>query len=72
MNDLKGKIAVVTGASIGVGEQISLRLVKAGVQVINFKIYKLIKLSDWKYKHHNSVLLNNKQNLFFIIISKST
>jgi len=34
MNDLKGKIAVVTGASIGVGEQISLRLVKAGVQVI--------------------------------------
>ena len=46
MNDLKGKIAVVTGASIGVGEQISLRLVKAGVQVINFKIYKLIKLSD--------------------------
>ena len=46
MNDLKGKIAVVTGASIGVGEQISLRLVKAGVQVINFKKYKLIKLSD--------------------------
>ena len=36
MTDLKGKIAVVTGASIGVGEQISLRLVKAGVQVINF------------------------------------
>jgi len=34
MTDLKGKIAVVTGASMGVGEQISLKLVQAGAQVI--------------------------------------
>ena len=43
MTNLKGKIAIIIEASIGVSELISLRLVKAGIQVLSFEIYHLIK-----------------------------
>jgi len=34
MTDLKGKIAVVTGANSGLGEEIARKLVEAGMKVV--------------------------------------
>ncbi len=34
MNNLKGKIAIITGATSGIGKEISLRLIKEGIHII--------------------------------------
>ena len=54
MFDLTGRVAVVTGASAGLGQQAANALVQAGAKVVGVA-RREAQLSDWASTHGNQV-----------------